>query len=258
MLDAALDLLTGSACAGCARPGRMLCAACRAALPRHAVPAWPDPTPAGLVTPWAAASYDGAVRELVVGHKEHGQLAHARVLGGLLSLGVAAAVASSYDGTWGRDGDAPVVLVPVPSRPGAVRARGHDPTSAIVRAAARVLRHEGLAVVVAGLVVSRGAQDQSGLDHGARARNVAGSMWCPSGRVARLARRHRRAFVVVCDDVVTTGATAREAQRALAAAGLAPAAVAAVAATRRTTPSLSGRTGVGQGRGSLPGSPGTR
>lgn len=252
MLDAALDLLTGSACAGCARPGRMLCAACRSALPGVAALAWPDPTPAGLVPPWAAASYDGVVRELVVGHKEHGQLAHARVLGRLLSVAVAAAVASSYDRS-GRDAGVPVVLVPVPSRPGAVRARGHDPTTAIVRAAARVLRQDGPEVVVSRLVASRGAQDQAGLDHGARARNVAGSMWCPSGRVARLARRHRRVFVVICDDVVTTGATAREAQRALAAAGLAPAAVAAVAATRRTTPSVPARACVGQGRGSLPG-----
>lgn len=253
-LDAALDLVTGSSCAGCATPGRMVCRACRAALPRTASLVWPDPVPPGLVQPWAAAPYDDLVRALVVGHKERGQLVHARVLGGLLATSVAAAVGAGGAATR----HAPVVLVPVPSRPGVVRSRGHDPTAAIVRHAARRLHRAGMAVQVAALVVSRGAQDQAGLDQRERAANVTGSMWCPSRRVAALGRRLRRASFVVCDDVITTGATAREAQRALAAAGVPPLAVATVAATRRRSGEGAGGPDPGQGRGSLPRSPGTR
>ena len=88
-------------------------------------------------------------------------------------------------------------------------------------------------MLVAPLLVSRGAADQAGLDARGRAANVHGSMHCPSAALARLARRAGCAHLVVCDDVLTTGATAREAQRALEAVGLAPLAIAAVAATRR-------------------------
>ena len=52
----------------------------------------------------------------------------------------------------------------------------------------------------------------------------------------RLARRLPEAHVVVCDDVLTTGATVREAQRALEAVGLGVRAIATVAATRRRHP----------------------
>ncbi len=97
-----------------------------------------------------------------------------------------------------------VVLVPVPSRPGSARARGHDPTDALTRDAARLLRRQGYDARRARLLVSRGAvADQAGLDAAARAANLAGSMFCPTARLRRIAGRRVR--VVVCDDVLTTG-----------------------------------------------------
>ena len=231
MLDAALDLFLGSRCVGCDLPGRMLCRACRAALSRRARIAWPTPVPDGLVTPWATEVYEGAVRALVVGHKDRGQWGHRRVLGELLAEAVRGATAYVD-----ADPAVPLLLVPVPSRPGAGRRRGYEATSAIVRSAAARLRgDQGVdrSVAVAPLLVSLGAADQAGLDAAGRAANLGGSMHCPSTRLARVGRRRGRAHVLVCDDVVTTGATAREAQRALEAVGLPPLAVAAVAATRR-------------------------
>lgn len=227
---AALDLLTGSSCVACGLAGRLLCRACGAGLPARAAPVWPSPVPPGLVQPWAAAAYDGAVRALVVGHKERGLWALARPLGALLATSVGAAVR-------GLDAGVPVALVPVPSRPGATRARGHDPLGAVVARAARLLRASGRpARAVPLLRLRQGVLDQSGLDREGRAANLAGAMWCPSPGLVRQARRPGPWWVVVCDDVLTTGSTGREAQRALTEVGAPPVALCVVAASRLRAP----------------------
>jgi predicted amidophosphoribosyltransferase len=226
VLAAAADLLFGGRCVGCRAPGRPLCDSCRDALPVEPFPTRPDPVPPGLVPAWAGAEYDGIARALVLGLKERRILGLARPLATLLA-GAAAAAAP----------DGPVVLVPVPSRSSTVRTRGHDPTFAVTNRAARLLSGARLDVVAARLLVLRpGVVDQSGLDAGARADNLAGAMTCPSPQLRRLAARRSRVRAVVCDDVLTTGSTAREAQRALEAVGLEVAGIAVVAATRRRIP----------------------
>lgn len=228
MRDVVLDLLTGSTCVGCARPGRMLCGACWCVLPRAARIAWPEPTPPGLVTPWATADYEGAVQAMITGHKDAGQFVFRHVLAELL-------VESVRRAAGGLDG--PLVLVPVPSRPGSARRRGYDPMGTLARLAVARLRREGRAASAASLLMSsRSVVDQTGLSAGQRSANLAGSMTCSSARLARLATRHERAHTVICDDVLTTGASAAEAQRALTAVGLAPVGIAVIAATRRRFP----------------------
>jgi predicted amidophosphoribosyltransferase len=227
LVDAGADLLLGAACVGCGAPGPVLCAICRRDLPTAASPAWPTPSPPGLAPPLAAGAYDGALRAMVVGHKERRLLGLTRPLGTLLATSVGAVTETLEVAP-----TAPLLLVPVPSRPAAVRARGHDPTLAMTRRAARLLGRPDRSVTVGRLLRTRpGVADQAGLDAGQRSANLAGSMAVRAPAVRR--RAGQRAHVVVCDDVITTGATAREAQRALEAVGIPVLAIATVAATAR-------------------------
>lgn len=223
-LDPWLDLVHGGSCVGCAVPGASLCRACAAGLPAQALVVRPTPCPRGLAACFAAGEYADLLRALVVAHKERAAYALARPLGGLLAVSAGSAL----------DPAARTLLVPVPSRPAVVRSRGHDPMLRVVRVAARRLRAEGSSVSVVRLLEQRAVvRDQAGLDSSQRAANLAGSMTVRPAVRAALARSTEAVAVVVCDDVLTTGATAREAQRALEESGLAVRAVATVAATRR-------------------------
>jgi predicted amidophosphoribosyltransferase len=188
---------------------------------------------------FAAGEYADLLRALVLAHKEHRAFTLARPLGEVL----AAAVPDSA-----RTG-LPLVLVPVPSRPATVRARGHDPVLRVARAAASRLRAGGDTRVVPLLRQRFPVADQAGLGAADRLANLRDSMAVHPPARAALARMRRPVRLVLCDDVLTTGATVREAQRALEDAGLDVHAAVCVAATRR-------RVAPGEGhRASLPISP---
>lgn len=244
-IDAGLELALGSSCAGCGEPGRALCGPCDNGLPTRGAAAWPTPTPPGLVRPTAGGEYAGTLRALVLAHKEHGRLALAGPLGRVLAGAVVDAWLAAAPGRalpaarrtavgprLGPCGPPPLLLVPVPSHPAVVRERSHNPVLRMAQAAAAELRRTGLpARVVPLLRVAQRPEDQAGLSAADRRRNLEGRFAARPGP----ARRARAAEVVLVDDVVTTGATLREAQRALEVAGVVPIGAAAVAATRRRT-----------------------
>lgn len=196
MLADLLDLALPRWCAGCARPGRGLCLACEALLRsprRHR----PDPCPPGLPPLVAAADYAGPARAALLAHKERGRLGLVRPLGHALGLAVT-----------GLGLPRPVLLVPVPSSPATVRARGQDHAHRLAVAAARQVPGATARPLLVG---ARAVADQSGLTAAGRVANLHGAL--------RARRRLDGLPLVVVDDVVTTGATLAEAAQALRAAG---------------------------------------
>jgi predicted amidophosphoribosyltransferase len=223
---AALDLLLGGRCAGCDAAGGAVCERCRAVLVPAPYPCWPDPPPPGLlaprrVQPWAARAYVDPLRRLLVAYKDRDRADLAGPLGAVLAVVVERALVAADRSAAG------VELVPVPSSAASTRRRGRDVVADLARVAAGRLRRRGYAArTVPRLVPARAVADQAGLSARARAENLERAL------VARGPGRARWPVVVV-DDVLTTGATAAEAVRALDAAGVATTAVAVVAATPR-------------------------
>jgi len=219
---AAADLVLGTCCVGCAEAGVLLCAVCAATMQPSPRLSWPDPVPTALrepypVPPVAAGVYGGPLRHVIAEFKESGCHRLLPVLSGLLTASISALPLV----------DAPVLLVPMPSRRAAVRARGYDAVGLLARAAGRSLRDGGRDVRVAPLLRhSFVVRDQAGLDARARAANLSGALR------ARARPDPARALVVV-DDVITTGSSMAEAVRALRAVGGHPGAIAVVAATPR-------------------------
>ena len=103
-------------------------------------------------------------------------------------------------------------LVPVPSRKMATRKRGRDFISAQTTEIAT--SHFASSIAIRPLLRHiRSVKDQSSLNATERQRNLDGSLEC-------MKKAERAGIpVIIVDDVITTGATLREAGRALHAAG---------------------------------------
>ncbi|CAJ1507551.1 ComF family protein [[Mycobacterium] burgundiense] len=198
-----LDLILPLECGGCGAPATRWCAACASALTvaadqPHLVTPRNDPG----VPVFALGRYAGARRAAIVALKERRRTDLAAPLSRALALGVHRLL------TWGMVG-LPLVLVPAPTRRSSARRRGGDPVTRL--AVAAVAGHPQLAVAPA-LRMRALVRDSVGLNSRGRERNVA-------GRVLLTAHPPRGAEILVVDDIVTTGTTAREAVRVLQTSG---------------------------------------
>ena len=211
-----LDLALPATCPGCGVEGLPICARC---LPRvrGRVPL-PPGTPFGLAEgppepllqlEWCAP-FAGVVRRALHALKYAGERRLAEPLG--------EAVAAR----WRVAGVGGTVIVPVPVHEGRRRQRGYDQAALIATVAARELRMSSVEAVVR----IHATEAQYRLDRRHRADNVRDAF-----AVRREARRAVAGrWVILVDDVVTTGATLCAAADALLDAGAA--AVSAVTVAR--------------------------
>ena len=216
LVSGALDLALPATCSGCGREGQPLCPAClpaadaRLTLPGGTPIGLPADIPVPLLQLEWCAPFVGPVRAALHDLKYKGERRLAEPLG--------AAVARR----WARVGVGADLLVPVPVHAERERRRGYDQAALIAAVAST---HLGLPGVRA-LERRRATVAQFELGRGERASNVAGAF--AVGRAGHGAIAGR--WILLVDDVVTTGATLAACGAALITAGAA--AVSAIAVAR--------------------------
>jgi predicted amidophosphoribosyltransferase len=224
------DLVLPNPCAGCGAPAdhrsatAQLCVRCHgelAALRPH--PVSPTPSPPGFPPCVGLGPYDGVLRELLLAYKERGAHHLAQPLGALLAGTVATGLAR-------RPASGAVAMIPVPDTARAARQRFGDHMLRLADAAARSLRHDGIAARAVTALVARPHTDSTQLSSAARIEHAANAF---AHRPAALRRVADGATVVVLDDIVTTGATLSAASQVLHGAGVPVSMAVVLAATQR-------------------------
>lgn len=210
-------------CSGCERQVRLL-----TRLPFRAessAPALMGTDGSVLLPVVAAGIYREELAQSVLSFKRHGQ--------GPLTASLARALGRAIRAAVGGGGD--IWLVPVPSSKAAYRKRGFTPVLLLLRHLHRhrVLDglecHDVLRKIRSPAAATGSSSGQKGLNRGARASRVRGSMrvgWAAGG--SGLAGRS----CIIVDDVLTTGSTLAEAARALHQAGAVVRGAVVLAATR--------------------------
>lgn len=199
----ALDLALPAVCAGCGLEGPPLCRECRPSVDVRlsaapgVVLGLPSDTPLPLIQLEWCAPFTGVTRQAL----HHLKYAGERRLAGPLGEAMAA--------RWSRAGAGGDVLVPVPASADRVRERGYDQAVLLARVAGRHLRLPVREVLVRARVTAA----QFDLDRSHRGANVKGAFRLSEATAVR------DRWVVLVDDVVTTGSTLAACANALLEGG---------------------------------------
>lgn len=200
----ALDLALPPTCVGCRREGSPLCRDCRAWLMVRVEnpPGLPIGIPADLPAPllqleWCAP-FTGVARRAIHELKYSGERRLARPLGEAIAA------------RWRRAGAGGDALVPVPASPDRIRERGYDHAALIAAVAGGELHLPVLRL----LERVHDTTAQHALDRAGREENVGGAF-----RLRPDAPAVRGRWLVLVDDVVTTGSTLSGCATALLEAG---------------------------------------
>jgi ComF family protein len=212
----ALDLALPSSCIGCRQEGAPLCRDCAPRLdvrldqPAGVAIGLPGDLPAPLLQLDWCAPFHGLARDALHAIKYQGETRLATPLGQAIAR------------RWRRIGVGAEVVVHVPVHADRARRRGYDQAELIAGVAAREL---GLHHVAA-LTRVRATAAQFDLDRRHRAANVVGAFAVQPAEARRIEGR----WVLLVDDVITTGSSLAACARALEAAGAA--AVSAITVAR--------------------------
>ena len=229
-LRACVELVLPGCCASCGEAAREpLCPGCRREMRWLETAGAVDGTAGsgGLLGPdrsgaasdgvpacWSALRLEGPVRVAVSAYKDGGRRDLRPVLAPPLADAVGRAVREDPCLRRCRAQGERVLVVPVPPSRRARRRRGDDPVGDLVRRAVALLDDDTLEPAPV-LRHRRRVEDQAGLGRDGRSANLEGALDVRRGA----GRALRSAVVLVVDDVLTTGATLREAARALASGG---------------------------------------
>jgi ComF family protein len=205
--EALLDLIFPPRCVGCNRPGSLLCETCQAKL--H-VPA-PMVNPRGALSERrATADFEGAIQQAIHRLKYENQPR--------LAVPLAARLADEYQ----RSGWKATLITAAPMHEARLKQRGYNQAAIL---ASHLARRIAIPFHPEAISRTRDTRAQVGLNYKDRQNNVADAFTADSAVCAEQ-------YIVIVDDVYTTGATLDACAAALRAAGAADVRALTVAAAR--------------------------